>query len=111
MVERALAEHRVEALRGKRQGVRPAPHPGRVGTRCLGAVEPLRRIRKLYPGKVRIIFKHHPWKFHRWARLAAIGSECAGRQGLFWKYHDLLFTEQRRCRPAIPDSVPQGCFR
>jgi protein-disulfide isomerase/uncharacterized membrane protein len=33
--------------------------------------------------------------FHREACGAAVGAECAGDQGKFWRYHDLLFDNQQ----------------
>jgi protein-disulfide isomerase len=42
-------------------------------------------------GKVKVVFKHFPLSFHANARPAALASECAGDQGKFWEYHDVLF--------------------
>ena len=40
-------------------------------------------------------FKHYPiFNLHDKAKLAALGSESAGRQGKFWEMHDLLYREQ-----------------
>jgi protein-disulfide isomerase len=33
---------------------------------------------------------------HKYACLAAQAAECAGTQGRFWEYHDLLFDNQSR---------------
>lgn len=62
---------------------------------CQQVVGPLQQIQKLYPGKVRVSFSHMPWGFHEWALNAAVASECAGKQGKFWPFHDLLFGKQR----------------
>jgi protein-disulfide isomerase len=61
---------------------------------CAAAVEPLKQMRAMYPGKIRLLFKHKPWPFHTWARSAALAAECAGRSGKFWEYHDLLYSHQ-----------------
>ncbi len=61
---------------------------------CQAASVPLKRILKLFPGKIRLVFKHFPWDFHDWARDAAIASECAGREGDFWTFHDNLFASR-----------------
>ncbi|MBI3289217.1 MAG: thioredoxin domain-containing protein [Elusimicrobia bacterium] len=62
---------------------------------CRIAEAPLRSLLKLYEGKVRLVFKHFPLeRVHRWARPSAIAAECAGRQGAFWPYHDMLYDRQ-----------------
>jgi protein-disulfide isomerase/uncharacterized membrane protein len=53
---------------------------------------------------VRLVFRHFPLDdrcnddmargVHPMACLAACGAECAGQQGKFWEYHDLLFQNQ-----------------
>jgi protein-disulfide isomerase len=40
-------------------------------------------------------FRHYPLKKHANAKLAAISSEAAGRQGKFWEMQDLLFKRQK----------------
>ncbi len=55
---------------------------------------------------VRVIFRHFPLdsacnpklttRMHPQACLAAIAAECAGDQGRFWEYHNLLFENQRQ---------------
>ncbi|MGM0575736.1 MAG: DsbA family protein [Myxococcota bacterium] len=52
-------------------------------------------IARTWPEDVRIVFKHNPLSFHDDARLAAIASMAAAEQGHFWKYHDLLFANQK----------------
>ena len=49
----------------------------------------------LYGKDTRVVFKHFPLERpHPHARPAARASECAGRQGKFWEYHDGLFETQ-----------------
>src|SRR5213078_2932888 len=60
-------------------------------------------LRKLVRSRsdVRLVFRHYPLDsscnaslpvpLHPNACLAAIAAECAGRQGRFWEYHDVLF--------------------
>ncbi len=46
-------------------------------------------------GKVRWVFRHFPLQsVHPHARAAAAAAQCAGEQGQFWEYHDLLFANQ-----------------
>jgi protein-disulfide isomerase len=47
-----------------------------------------------FPGKVRLVFKDFPLSFHAGAEPAALAARCAGAQGRFWEYHDLLFVAQ-----------------
>jgi protein-disulfide isomerase len=47
-------------------------------------------------GKARWAYVHFPLtQAHEVAFPAAVASECAGRQGKFWQYHDLLFQYQK----------------
>ena len=47
-------------------------------------------------GEVALIYKHFPLdSIHPEARPSAVASECAGDQGKFWEYHDLLFENQQ----------------
>src|SRR5688572_18499126 len=63
---------------------------------CRAAVEPVARLQKLFEGRLRVVFKHRPWPFHRWAKDAAAAAECAGQAGRFWQYHDALFRNQEQ---------------
>jgi protein-disulfide isomerase len=45
---------------------------------------------------VRLAFRHFPLSdIHPHAQAAAAAAEAAGRQGLFWEMHDLLFHRQK----------------
>ena len=37
------------------------------------------------------MYKDYPLEFHKDARKAAEASRCAGEQGKYWEYHDVLF--------------------
>jgi protein-disulfide isomerase len=48
---------------------------------------------KRYNGKVRLVHKDLPLDaIHPQARQAAEAARCAGEQGKFWEYHDILYT-------------------
>jgi protein-disulfide isomerase len=47
-----------------------------------------------FPGKVRLVFKDFPLRFHPGAEPAAVAARCAAEHGRYWEYHDLLFVAQ-----------------
>jgi protein-disulfide isomerase len=60
--------------------------------------EPLLRQNYIETGKVRFIFRNFPvndTNANGESHLAALASLCAGAQGFFWEYHDLLFQNQQ----------------
>jgi protein-disulfide isomerase len=63
---------------------------------CRRAVPTLHEVMEKYPGKVRIVYRNLPLGSHGRARPAAEAALCAGEQGQFWAYHDLLFQNQRQ---------------
>ena len=53
-------------------------------------------LRERYGDDVRIVFMHYPLRqIHANAPSAAVAAWCAGAQGDFWAFHDLLFERQR----------------
>lgn len=54
--------------------------------------------KKFGKNKIRVVFKHFPLSIHREAKPASIASMCVHEQNndKFWKYHDLLFENQRK---------------
>jgi protein-disulfide isomerase len=61
---------------------------------CKQAQEVLARLLAEYPDSVRLVFKDFPLRSHDRAVPAALAARCAGAQGRFWEYHDLLFVAQ-----------------
>lgn len=61
---------------------------------CRAAEATLRGLLDAHKTDVRFSFKHFPLSIHEWARPAALAAECAGRQGKFWPYHDMLYDHQ-----------------
>ena len=54
-----------------------------------------------YEGQVSLAYRDFPLRdIHPQAQLAAEASRCAGEQGKFWQYHDLLFEHQNRLERA-----------
>lgn len=49
------------------------------------------RLLKLYPGKIKIVYKNYPLGGHRYAWVAAANAMAAHKKNKFWEFHDLLF--------------------
>jgi protein-disulfide isomerase len=67
---------------------------------CTRGAEVVKQVVDTYGDKVSLVFRHFPLSFHKEAHLAGQGAECAGDQGKFWEYHDLLFANQQAMQPA-----------
>ena len=61
---------------------------------CRNAQELLGRLQGEFPDAVRLVYKDFPLASHPGALPAASAARCAGAQGRFWEYHDLLFVAQ-----------------
>lgn len=62
---------------------------------CARAAQQLKEIRERYPGQVAIEYRHFPLELiHPYAVTAALAAECAGAQGRFEAYHDMLYERQ-----------------
>ena len=71
---------------------------------CAVAYRVLKQVLPRYGGQVRVVYRNFPLDMscnsslhaplHNEACEAAIAAECAGEQGRFWQYHDLLFENQ-----------------
>lgn len=63
---------------------------------CKTATEYAERLVEANKGGVRLNFKHYPLtEIHPWAVSAAAHADCAGKQGKFWEYGELLFKNQK----------------
>lgn len=58
---------------------------------CRQAHEDVKKVRQMYVGKLRWVFKDYPLKRHEYARKAAEAARCAAEQNKFWEYQDLLY--------------------
>ena len=47
-----------------------------------------------YPDKIRFVYRDLPLPMHPEAIPAAEAADCAGEQNAYWKYHDVLFSQQ-----------------
>jgi protein-disulfide isomerase len=67
---------------------------------CKSVVATLKQILARYPDRVRLVFRDYPIpSLHPEAPPAHEAARCAGEQGQFWPYHDLLF-ERGDVKPA-----------
>jgi protein-disulfide isomerase len=55
----------------------------------------LNKLVQDYAGKVSVIYKDFPLPMHPFAEKAAEAARCAGEQGKFWEYHNLLFANRK----------------
>jgi len=67
---------------------------------CLRADPTVRQVLSTYGDRVRFVYRHYPLPNHPLARPAAEASACAGEQGKFWPYHDLLFANPSKLAEA-----------
>jgi protein-disulfide isomerase len=51
----------------------------------------IQQLKKEYGDKLTVIYKDFPLPMHHSSEKAAEASRCAGDQGKFWEYHDVLF--------------------
>ena len=59
---------------------------------CRRAQETLERLEHLYPGRLRMVFRHNPLDLED-GGLAAEATMAAGEQGQFWPMHDRIFAD------------------
>jgi len=62
---------------------------------CARVVPTIDEVLAKYPTQVRFVFRNLPLGMHRRAQAAAEAAACAGNQGSFWDYHDLIFAEPK----------------
>lgn len=61
---------------------------------CKKSVSNLKELRDIYGERIRHVYRDYPGPTHPHAQTAAEAARCAGEQGKFWEYHDLLFERQ-----------------
>jgi protein-disulfide isomerase len=64
---------------------------------CREVQSTLKTVIAKYDGKVRLGFRDFPLRqIHPQAQQSAEAARCAGEQGKFWEYHDLLYANQAK---------------
>lgn len=66
---------------------------------CARGAATIDQVVERYGDKVSVVFRHYPLPFHPNAPLAAQAASCAGEQGKFYAYHDLLFANVKALGP------------
>lgn len=64
---------------------------------------------KLYPilrknaekGRILFVYRHFPLKDHPFAFRASEAAECAGQQGKFWEYSDLVYSKKGKLSSKV----------
>jgi len=75
---------------------------------CRGVVATLKEVTARYPDRVRWVFRDFPIEnLHPEAPLAHEAARCAGDQGKFWPYHDLLFQQANLAPTALKQYAAQ----
>jgi protein-disulfide isomerase len=67
---------------------------------CLRADPTVRQVLNTYGDRIHFVYRHYPLPNHPLARPAAEAAACAGEQGKFWPYHDLLFANPSKLGDA-----------
>jgi len=67
---------------------------------CRKAHEATGKVKEIYKDRIRWVFKDFPLAMHKWAEKAAEAARCAGEQGKFWEYQDVLFGSKEELDPA-----------
>lgn len=55
----------------------------------------LGKLQKEFGDNLAVVYKDYPLPMHSNATKAAEAARCAGDQGKFWEYHDLLFADKK----------------
>ena len=67
---------------------------------CKRVLVTVKQLIELYPGQVKWVFRDFPIeRLHPTAPKVHEAARCAGAQGKFWEYHDLLFERAPRHAP------------
>jgi protein-disulfide isomerase len=61
---------------------------------CKMAEPTVKQVVQQNQGKVVLYYRDFPLPIHLYAENAAEASRCAGEQGKYWEYHDMLFEKQ-----------------
>lgn len=63
---------------------------------CRAEHSVVNRIKEIYGEKIQWVFKDFPLEMHNGAKKLAEAARCAGDQGKYWEYQDLLFGAEEK---------------
>lgn len=80
---------------------------------CARQDSEMERLWSQYSDRIRYSFRHFPKRKHAYAEPAALASQCAAEQGMFWETKRLLFANQERlgevlAQPDLPTIPAAG---
>jgi protein-disulfide isomerase len=67
---------------------------------CNQARPVMKRVLETYGDKIRYVLRDYPLDFHDHAQKAAEAAQCAGNQGKYWEYGDILWENQGKLETA-----------
>jgi protein-disulfide isomerase len=67
---------------------------------CARLGSTLDQMMKLYPGKIKIVYKSFPLNSHKYAWKAATAAVAANEKGKFWEFYKLLFDNYNQINDA-----------
>ncbi len=65
----------------------------------------LDRLEAQYKGKIAFAYKDFPLPMHSHAAKASEAAHCAGAQGKYWEYHDMLYATKQLEVPQLKESA------
>ena len=72
---------------------------------CQQTQPALDKVEAEYKGKIAFAYKDTPLPMHSHAQKAAEAAHCAGVQGKYWEYHDLLFKTRQLEIPQLKEGA------
>ncbi len=75
---------------------------------CRATHEVVQKLRSTFGNRVRWVFKDYPLKKHKYAQSAAEAARCAGLQGKYWDYQNVLYASQEEFTPDKLVQFAQG---
>lgn len=72
---------------------------------CKDAGVALKQLMKETPDQIRLVWKDLPLDEHPNSEIVAEATHCAGEQGKFWQYQDLLFQNQDELNSTLDPSL------
>lgn len=66
---------------------------------CQQSVDGLKKLAAAYPDKIKIVWRDYPTIGPN-SIILALAARCAGEQGKFWDFHDILFANQTELAAA-----------